>query len=102
MTNLRPFGVPAAAVSRRTLLTGTLGAGALAALTACGGGEDTGGGGGGGGGTVTFGSNWADEVPKNAVAAMIKGYSGGEVRINTVDHNSFQENINSYLQGGPD
>ncbi|OLF13438.1 sugar ABC transporter substrate-binding protein, partial [Actinophytocola xanthii] len=89
------------AVRRRTLLKGMLGAGALAGLAGCGS-DDGGGGGGGGGGAVTLGSNWSDEVPKNAIAAVMKGYSGGEVRINTVEHNAFQENINSYLQGGPD
>ncbi|OLF06150.1 sugar ABC transporter substrate-binding protein [Actinophytocola xinjiangensis] len=93
-------GVPALSIQRRTLLKGMLGAGALAGLAGCGGGD--GDGGGGGGGAVTFGSNWSDEVPKNAIAAMMKGFSGGEVSINTVDHNSFQENINNYLQGGPD
>ncbi|HEY0453818.1 ABC transporter substrate-binding protein [Actinophytocola sp.] len=87
------------ALSRRTLLKGMLGAGALAGLAptlaACG--SDSGGGGGG----VTFGSNWSDEVPKKGIADMVAGYSG-KVSINTVDHNSFQENINNYLQGGPD
>ena len=28
--------------------------------------------------------------------------SGTDVKVNTVDHNSFQENINNYLQGSPD
>ena len=28
--------------------------------------------------------------------------SGTTVKINTIDHNSFQENINNYLQGSPD
>lgn len=67
------------------------------------------GGGGGGGnatGTVTFGSNYSDAVPKGAFAAMIGGFtaknSGVDVKINTVDHNTFQNNINNYLQGTPD
>ena len=67
------------------------------------------GGGGGGGnvsGTVTFGSNYSDAVPKAAFAAMIGGFtaknSGVDVKINTVDHNTFQNNINNYLQGTPD
>lgn len=88
-------GVPA--FGRRTLLQGVLGAGALAGLAACG--SDSG---GGGGGQVTFGSNWSDDVPKKAIADMLKGFSGQSVKINTIDHNSFQENINNYLQGGPD
>jgi multiple sugar transport system substrate-binding protein len=88
-------GVPA--IGRRTLLKGMLGAGALAGLTACGDSS-----GGGGSGEVTFGSNWSDEVPKKAIADMIGKFSGPSVKINTIDHESFQENINSYLQGGPD
>ncbi|GAB1509445.1 ABC transporter substrate-binding protein [Actinophytocola sp. KF-1] len=92
-------GVSAINIGRRTLLKGMLGAGALAGLSACGGGN---GGGGGGGGDVTLGSNWSDEVPKKAIADVMKGFSGGNVKVNTIDHNSFQENINNYLQGGPD
>jgi multiple sugar transport system substrate-binding protein len=88
-------GVPA--IGRRTLLKGMLGAGALAGLTACGDGSS-----GSGSGEVTFGSNWSDEVPKKAIADMIAKFSGPTVKINTIDHNSFQENINNYLQGGPD
>jgi multiple sugar transport system substrate-binding protein len=91
-------GVSAINVGRRTLLKGMLGAGALAGLAACGGGN---GGGGSGGGDVTLGSNWSDEVPKKAIADVMKGFSGN-VKVNTIDHNSFQENINNYLQGGPD
>jgi multiple sugar transport system substrate-binding protein len=99
-------GVSAMAIRRRTLLRGMLGAGALAAgapiLSACGNDSGSGGGGGGGGGEVTFGSNWSDPVPKKGIQAMMDGWSKGKVKINTVDHNSFQENINNYLQGGPD
>ena len=94
-------GVSAMAIRRRTLLKGMLGAGALApalpTLSACG--DDSG---GGGGGAVTFGSNWSDEVPKKGIQAMMDGCGKGKVAINTVEHNSFQENINNYLQGGPD
>jgi multiple sugar transport system substrate-binding protein len=67
------------------------------------------GGGGGGGtasGTITFGSNYSDAVPKAAFAAMINGFtsanSNAKVTINTVDHNTFQNNISNYLQGTPD
>ena len=52
-------------------------------------------------GTVTFGSNFSDAVPKQALADAIAG-SGGDVKVNTVDHNTFQEQINTYLQGKPD
>jgi len=104
-------------LSRRKLLkgfAGTLGAVTLpAALAACGGGSKaaTGGAGGGGGGgaqslgTVTFGSNASDAVPKDAyekVFAAFKAAKHGDVQVNTVDHNTFQEQINSYLQGKPD
>ncbi|MQA80947.1 MAG: extracellular solute-binding protein [Streptosporangiales bacterium] len=74
-------------------------------LTACGGGGDGGGGGDSGSKTVTFGSNGSDEVPKKAyeaVFALYKKNSGVTVDVNTVDHNTFQEQINNYLQGRPD
>jgi len=87
-------GVPV--IGRRALLQGMLGAGALAGLTACGGGS------GGSGDQVTLGSNWSDPVPKKAIAQVMSGFTSPGVKINTIDHNSFQENINNYLQGGPD
>jgi multiple sugar transport system substrate-binding protein len=56
------------------------------------------------GGTVTFGSNASDPVPKAALAQVFKAFtkvSGTKVSVNTVDHNTFQEQINTYLQGQP-
>ena len=50
---------------------------------------------------VTFGSNQSDAVPKKAYADMLAA-SGLTVKVNTVDHENFQENINNYLQGNPD
>jgi multiple sugar transport system substrate-binding protein len=95
-------------VSRRALLKGTLlGAGALAvpaALAACGSGN-TGGGGATVNKTVTFGSNYSDDVPKKAIADTLAAFDqskGFTTKINTIDHNSFQENITRYLQGNPD
>jgi len=95
-------------VSRRALLKGTLlGAGALAvpaALAACGSG-DKGGGGATVNKTVTFGSNYSDDVPKKAIADTLAAFDqskGFTTKINTIDHNSFQENITRYLQGNPD
>lgn len=90
-------------VNRRSVLGGAMGLSALAALTACGGG-------GGantspGTGDITFGSNQSDAVPKAAYQKIIDGFvkeSGSKVSINTVDHNTFQQQINSYLQGDPD
>src|SRR3954453_4059517 len=107
-----------ATLSRRVLLkrvAGTATALALpSAFVACGDDEaptSTGGSGGGGSGakasvgTVSFGSNASDPVPKAAYEKVFAGFktaSGGDVKVNTVDHNTFQEQINSYLQGKPD
>ena len=99
--------------SRRSLLRGALGAGAaiagVSSLAACG--SSSGGTSGTGGtasatGTVTLGSNQSDQVPKTALAKVVSDFqaanSGLTVNINTVDHNTFQNNINTYLQGNPD
>ena len=54
--------------------------------------------------TISVGSNASDELTKNAYAAMFSRFeevSGAELAINTVDHNTFQEQINTYLQGKP-
>jgi multiple sugar transport system substrate-binding protein len=89
---------------RRRLLGGmALSAAGLAvpaALAACSK-PDSGSSNGTGGGTVTFGSNYSDEVPKKAIADVL-AKSGVTVKINTVDHNTFQENITRYLQATPD
>jgi multiple sugar transport system substrate-binding protein len=104
-------------LDRRTVLQGAaigavaLGSGGL--LSGCGGGEDSssgsgssdGGGGGKASGTVTVGSNASDEIPKNAYQAMYDQFekdSGVKAKVNTVDHNTFQEQISNYLQGKPD
>src|SRR6266540_5940427 len=53
---------------------------------------------------VTAGSNASDAVPKQAyvdVFAKAKAATGLDIQVNTVDHNTFQQNINSYLQGTP-
>jgi multiple sugar transport system substrate-binding protein len=94
------------ALSRRTLLRGSLfGAAAfgvpVAALSACGGNPKT----STAAGQVTFGSNYSDAVPRKALAATINAFqqsSKNTVKINTVDHVTFQENINRYLRGTPD
>ncbi len=86
-------------MSRRTLLRGTaLGVGAVAlpsVLAACGSGP----------GGISVGSNASDAVPKKAFADVFRAYekkSKKTVRVNTVNHENFQENINRYLQGTPD
>ncbi|MFF0221242.1 ABC transporter substrate-binding protein [Streptomyces sp. NPDC004629] len=100
-----PSGLPVQGPSRRALLRLTGGTAVLAGagiplLSAC-----------GGSGTsfdpktVTVGSNASDAVPKKAfeeVYAAFKKQSGLTVDVNTKDHNTFQEQINSYLQGTPD
>ncbi|QIY93700.1 ABC transporter substrate-binding protein [Streptomyces sp. S1D4-11] len=78
-----------------------LGAAALAApvLTACGGGA------GADPKTVTLGSNGGDATPKKAYAAVTEAFvkdSGLKVKTNTVDHDTFQKSISTYLQGTPD
>jgi multiple sugar transport system substrate-binding protein len=45
---------------------------------------------------VTFGSNASDAKPKEALQAAFDA-SGVNVKVNTVDHNSFQDNITNYL-----
>jgi multiple sugar transport system substrate-binding protein len=114
LANLVPASVRGAAIGRRQLLRGAMaGAGLLGAsglLAACGGGSSSssGGGSGGGGGaasgTLTFGSNQSDAVPKKAYQDLVAGFGNQaiQVKTNTVDHNTFQEQINNYLQGQPD
>jgi multiple sugar transport system substrate-binding protein len=108
LASLVPSSVAGLAMNRRTLLRGAFGLAATAGLVACGGGSEgttksdiakaT--------GTVSFGSNASDEVPKAAIAEVIAkfqaAHDGLTVKTNTVDHNTFQEQINSYLQGSPD
>jgi len=56
-------------------------------------------------GETTLGSQESDEVPKAAVAAIVdycQAQGGYTVKINTTDHNTFQNQISSYLQGTPD
>jgi multiple sugar transport system substrate-binding protein len=103
---MQPFssGLSSPGPARRTLLRGLGGAVALGAgiplLSACGGSgtaSDP--------KTVTVGSNASDAVPKKAfsdIYAAFKKQSGLTVDVNTKDHNTFQEQINSYLQGTPD
>jgi multiple sugar transport system substrate-binding protein len=89
-------------VDRRVLLTGAIGAATIPLLAAC----ST------GGGTTTkktqsftFGSNASDPVPKKGYQYFVQGFetkTKDKVTVNTVDHNSFQNNINTYLQGSPD
>jgi multiple sugar transport system substrate-binding protein len=56
-------------------------------------------------GTVTVGSNYSDPVPLGAFQSMISycdGQAGTTSTVNTTEHNKFQEQINTYLQGTPE
>ncbi|WP_030231049.1 MULTISPECIES: ABC transporter substrate-binding protein [unclassified Streptomyces] len=101
---LSSSGLSTPGLDRRTLLRGLGGAVALGAglpvLSACGGSGTA-----ADPKTVTVGSNASDAVPKKAFADIYAAYkkkSGITVEVNTKDHNTFQEQINSYLQGTPD
>src|ERR1700736_3513284 len=58
------------------------------------------------GGSLTIGSNQSDPGPKKGfeqIVAAFKSANGGtNVKLNTVDHGTFQDQISSYLQGTPD
>jgi multiple sugar transport system substrate-binding protein len=112
LASLIPPSVRATALSRRNLFRGALGLSAAAGLAACGGGgESSGGGGGAGGGgekasgTVTWGTNESGTTFAKQFEAEAKDFTAKQsiqVKINAVEHNTFQENINNYLQGSPD
>ena len=48
------------------------------------------------GAEVTFGSNYSDKKPKQAIQAAMDA-TGLNVKVNTTDHNGFQDNITNYL-----
>ncbi|MCX4881956.1 MULTISPECIES: ABC transporter substrate-binding protein [unclassified Streptomyces] len=100
-----PSGLSLPSPSRRGLLRGVGGAALLAGagiplLSACGSSGSS-----SDPKTVSLGSNSSDAVPKKAFAQIYEAFtkqSGIKVDVNTKDHNTFQEQINSYLQGTPD
>src|SRR5512143_3381293 len=56
-------------------------------------------------GSITVGSNYSDPVPKKVFQDIIDTFTkqtGITVKVNTVDHGTFQDQISSYLQGTPD
>ena len=96
--------------SRRSLLAAAAALGVGAVVTACGDDDkssdtsDTAGDTSapdGGGDAVTIGINEADGKPKDGFAAALET-TGLNVEANYVDHNSFQENFNTYLQDPDD
>src|SRR5665213_1309586 len=57
------------------------------------------------GGNITFGSNYSDAAPKAAFQTIIDAatkQTNVQITVNTTDHNTFQNNISTYLQGTPD
>jgi len=108
MTNLLPAtGFVPSQLSRRSLfaLSGGVTLAGLAACTGTTAPAASGSAASVGGQTITFGSGASDDVPKRAYQAVFDAYakkSSNTVKVNTVPHNDFQNNINSYLQGSPD
>jgi multiple sugar transport system substrate-binding protein len=99
-----------AGMSRRNLLKGAgavAGAGLAAPLLAACGDDDKSPSSSQGSATspITFGSNYSDESPKAAFAALTqqaKTKTSVPITVNTTDHNTFQNNISNYLQATPD
>jgi multiple sugar transport system substrate-binding protein len=96
-------------LSRRDILK-IAGYGSLAAfIAACGGNPSTSGGGSSvtaKGGSMSLGSNQSDPGPKKGLQEIVDAFTsangGTKVKINTVDHGTFQNQITSYLQGTPE
>ena len=56
-------------------------------------------------GSITLGSNQSDAVPKKALQDIVDAFTedtGITVKVTTVDHGTFQDQISSYLQATPD
>jgi multiple sugar transport system substrate-binding protein len=55
-------------------------------------------------GELTVGSNYSNDLPREALHASIEALPNENitVRLNEVDHNTFQENITTYLQNPDD
>ncbi len=104
--NMIPPSVAGMSLSRRGFLRSAAVGGALVGLpgllSACG--DD--GGGGGAGTSMSLGMNEAGDIPPaQRLRAMAEAFTQKydiEVERNEVEHNTFQENINTYLQGNPD
>jgi len=92
--------------ARSRALTGL--AGMLLVVSACSGSSGSAApssGGGGALGTTTLGSNESDPQPKQAVHALVdycQTKTGATITVSDNDHNTFQNQISSYLQGAPD
>ena len=93
-------------LSRRDMLK-IAGYGSLAAfLAACGSTSTTGGSITATGGNMSLGSYGSDPGSKAGVKAIVDAFTaangGTKVKLNTVDHGTFQNQITSYLQGTPE
>ncbi|HWG23533.1 carbohydrate ABC transporter substrate-binding protein [Actinospica sp.] len=105
MTSYHSASSSAHAFGRRSLLKGALAAAGVAALptlSACSSSSKSGG--GEASGVVSFGSNAAVPEPKGAYQTLFtaaKKATGLTIDVNWVDHNTFQQNITTYLQGNP-
>src|SRR5215211_121065 len=55
-------------------------------------------------GELTVGSNYSNDLPKEALHAVMEAFPNENVtiKLNEVDHNTFQENITTYLQNPDD
>jgi multiple sugar transport system substrate-binding protein len=116
LARMVPPSVSGTVMGRRTLFRGAAGAGAAlglpALLAACGGSSSgstsTSGtsGAAAASGELSIGSNASDPVPKQVLVDILAGFKTGSPtitpKVNTVDHQNFQNNINNYLQGRPD
>ncbi len=99
-------------VTRRTVLKGIVGAAGLvsipAIIAACSSTSSSGapaGGGSAGVGAVSVGSYNSDPAPKSGMVAIgdaFKTATGITANLNTVDHNTFQDQISNYLGATPD
>jgi multiple sugar transport system substrate-binding protein len=117
----RPAPQPAAGsqpITRRQVLAGIAGVAGLATapglIAACStpgasssasGGAASGGAASGGAGTLTIGSNNSDATPKKAMQDVVDAFTketGITVKVNTVDHGTFQNQLSNYLQATPD
>ncbi|HEY2790893.1 MAG TPA: extracellular solute-binding protein [Micromonosporaceae bacterium] len=55
--------------------------------------------------SITFGSNYSDPATKASFAALCQSATASSkvpITVNTVDHDTFQNDITNYLQGTPD
>jgi multiple sugar transport system substrate-binding protein len=107
LARMIPPSVAALNLSRRSVFKGAVAlaaaAGAPSLLAACSSGGTSGSGATGSGG-VSWGTNESGTTfakQFDAEAADFTKKNGMPVNINAVEHNTFQENINNYLQGSP-